>query len=263
MSYKNTFLAVLIISGFLIPSLVPVHAATPVATTLAAEERLQMINKLTAQVAELQAQLEVLLKKEIIEYAQVETVRKQDVASGSAPTAADYKKGDAKARVQIVTYMDLECPFCKMLHLTLDTILEDNPEVSITYRHFPLTVLHPNAEKLAIVTECAGQVGGDEAFFSVADSIFMSRSTDAATNMGKVPSFVKKAGVSKSAHAKCVKGKAAQEAVEADLTQGEGLGVQGTPQSYVYLDGKYVSEINGAQPLSVIADMVKELIKKK
>ena len=263
MSYKNTFLAVFIIMGFLTPSLVPIDASTKVDATLSAEQRRELLNKLSSQVTELQAQLQEMIKVEISEKAQLEIVRKDEVLSIKTPTPADYTKGDAKARVQIVTYMDLECPFCKMLHTTLDTILKKNPEVSITYRHFPLVELHPNAEKLAIATECAGQIGGDKAFFSVVDSIFKSRSNDSTTNMGKVSSFIKKAGVSKSAQAKCVKSKAAKEAVEADLAEGEDLGVQGTPQSYVYLDGIYVSEIQGAQPLSVIEDMVKDLVKKK
>ena len=262
MSYKNTFLAVFIIIGFLSLNLVPIYAATPVDTALSTGQRLQLLNELSAQVAELQAQLQEMIKVEISEKAQLEILQKKDLASIKAPTVADYTKGEAKARVQIVTYIDLECPYCKMLHTTLDTILKKNPEVSITYRHFPIVELHPNAEKLAIATECAGQIGGDKAFFSVVDSIFKSRSKDSTTNMGNVSSFIKKAGVAKSAYAKCEKDKVAREAVEVDLAEGEDLGVQGTPQSYVYLDGIYVSEIQGAQPLSVIEDMVKDLVKK-
>ncbi len=246
MSYKNTFLAVCIISGFLTPNLVPIEAAVPVSVTLVTEDRLLLIEQLLVKVRALQAQLEVMLKKE--------------VATIGAPTAADYTKGNTNARVQIVTYMDLDCPFCKLFHKTLDTIPEDLPEVSVTYRHFPIVELHPNAVKLAIAAECAGQIGGDAAFFSVVDDIFTSRKINATTNMEKVPSFIAKSGVAKSAHAKCVKSEAAGEAVEADRTEGENRGVQGTPQSYVYLDGEEVEEIQGAQPLSVVEDLVIELL---
>ena len=40
------------------------------------------------------------------------------------------------------------------------------------YRHFPIPNLHPNAPKLAEVSECVTQVDGEDGFWSFSDKYF-------------------------------------------------------------------------------------------
>lgn len=148
-----------------------------------------------------------------------------------------------------------------MFNSTLQKILKDNPSISITYRHFPIEQLHPNAKPLAIAAECAGMIGGDTAFFSVIDSMFNSRSIEERTNMSKISSFITKAGVAKTAFNKCNKGKVAKEAVEADYADRIARDVQGTPQSFVFIDGKLVGSIDGSQPIDVVQNLISDLLK--
>jgi protein-disulfide isomerase len=247
MSLKNISLALFVIVTFLTPSLGPAQAAVMQPKTLTHEERTILIKSLLNQVKLLQAQLEIMLENES--------------PTASSITKADYTTGNTSARVQILTYTDLDCPFCKSFHTTLSIILKDNPNIAVAYRHFPLEELHPNAKKLAIAAECVGQLGGDQAFWSMVDSVFNSRQINELTDMSSVPSFVTKAGISMSAHNKCASGEIAKKAVEADLADGIVREVQGTPMSFVFKDGKLVKTINGAQPLSVVQDLVKDLLK--
>lgn len=216
-------------------------------TTLNAEERAVLLKQLLEQVKILQLKLEELLKAE----AAVQT---------GMITADDYTLGEIDATVQIVTYTDLECPFCKQFNETVHTIVEDNPEVSVTYRHFPLEQLHPNAKGLAIVAECAGQIGGDTAFFKVVDAIFKSRKLTEPTDLSKVPAFLASAGLQGDDVLPCMNDFDVEEAVEADMETGLALGVQGTPSSFVYQNGVLVDEIMGAQPLQVIQSLVDDLL---
>jgi protein-disulfide isomerase len=248
MKYKNTLIACFIVLGLITPNLLPIQASTTqLETTLTREQKILLIQQLLEQVKVLQTKLE--------------TLKKSEAVKESVITASDYTHGNANARVQILTYTDIDCPFCKMFHSTLDSVLEDNPSISVTYRHFPLEQLHPNAKTLAIASECAGVIGGDTAFFKVVDSMFDSRELNESTNMSKVSSFISKAGISLTAFNNCNRGDVAREAVEADYADGVARGVQGTPQSYLLKDGKIVGTIEGAQPLDVVQSFISDLLK--
>ncbi len=240
-------MACLILLGLVISNLLPMQAAaSQVATAQTREQKILLIQQLLEQIKGLQAQLEIL--------------KKNEVAKESVITASDYTRGNASARVQILTYTDIDCPFCKVFHSTLDTILKDNPSISITYRHFPLEQLHSNAKVLAIASECAGQLGGDTAFWKVIDSMFDSRSPTEATDMDEVSFFITKAGISETAFNACNRGETAKMAVEADYADGVTRGVRGTPQSYVFKDGKIVETIVGSQPLSTVQSLISDLL---
>ena len=47
------------------------------------------------------------------------------------------------------------------------------------------------------------------------------------------------------------------------MAAGLALGVQGTPSSFVYQNGVMVDEIVGAQPHSVVQDIIDDLLGKK
>ena len=86
----------------------------------------------------------------------------------------DHLLGNPSAPVKIVEYSDLDCPFCKTFHATLQQIMEDygkQGKVAWVYRHFPLAQLHPDAPRKAEATECATELGGQQAFWALTDQI--------------------------------------------------------------------------------------------
>jgi len=60
-------------------------------------------------------------------------------ASSMAPiTSEDWVRGDRNAKVSVVEYSDLECPFCKRHHPTMQQLVaEYDGKVNWVYRHFP------------------------------------------------------------------------------------------------------------------------------
>gem|GEM_PF-5253112 len=239
----------LAVFGGMLTTPVLAYTGSTTGTYLAPAAKEALIQTLLAQVKLLQAQLVELQKAEAMR-AQQGTKDNRKLFP-SAVTAADYTKGSLTAPIQIVTYTDLDCPFCKMFHTTLSSIAKNYPDVAITYRHFPLEQLHPNAVGLAIAAECVGSLAGDAAFWKFIDGLFASREINKQTDMAQIPSLALQAGVSNSALTQCRQSEGARRAVEADSAEGVKSGVQGTPMSFVFYNGQ-VGEINGAQPLLVV-----------
>ena len=87
----------------------------------------------------------------------------------------DHILGDMNAEIIIVEYSDLDCPFCKVFHPTMHQVVEKSEgKVAWVYRHYPIPQLHPNAPKKAEETECAWELGGNDAFWKYADKVFES-----------------------------------------------------------------------------------------
>lgn len=81
--------------------------------------------------------------------------------------------GDLNAPVKIVEFSDTECPYCSILHPTLKQVIEDyNGQVAWVYRHFPIPQLHPIAPTVSHALECVGELGGQDAFWSLTDKIY-------------------------------------------------------------------------------------------
>ena len=66
-----------------------------------------------------------------------ETIRPIDVN--------DHILGSSDARILVVEYSDTECPFCKIFHNTMLTIMQEygkEEKVAWGYRQFPIAELH-------------------------------------------------------------------------------------------------------------------------
>ena len=86
-----------------------------------------------------------------------------DIA-GATPTGA--KNG----KVTIVEFSDFECPYCIRAFPTVQQILKEyKSDVTLYLKHFPLTQIHPNAQKAAEASLCAADQGK---FWELHDKIF-------------------------------------------------------------------------------------------
>jgi protein-disulfide isomerase len=81
-----------------------------------------------------------------------------DVAKGHLPIL-----GKDSAKITIVEFSDFQCPFCERFYIdTLPQIKKeylDTGKAQLTFRHYPLTSIHPNAQKAHEASECANEQG--------------------------------------------------------------------------------------------------------
>lgn len=92
--------------------------------------------------------------------------------------ATDHLIGSLDAPVVILEYSDLECPYCKRFHDTMNQIMAEygkSGQVAWAYRHFPILSNHPDAAKVAEASECAAELGGNEAFWKFLDKVFAAQ----------------------------------------------------------------------------------------
>ena len=92
---------------------------------------------------------------------------KNDTTVKLAPiTAEDHLNGDINAPIKIVEYSDIDCPFCKRFHSTLEQVKAlYGDKVVWVYRHFPITQLHPDSFNKSHASECVAELGGNDKFW--------------------------------------------------------------------------------------------------
>lgn len=147
------------------------------------------------------------------------------------PTSDEHWRGSKDAKFAIVEYSDLECPFCKQAHPTLQKLLSENEgKVAWVYRHFPLS-FHPKAQKSAEAVECAADQGGNDAFWKMTDAIYEKMPDLELTGLAGVATGL---GLDGNALQSCLdSGKFAQK-VKDEQAEGAKAGVQATPSNVVY-----------------------------
>jgi len=165
-----------------------------------------------------------------------EAVSEQAPDEPIAPSvnADDYVRGNPDAPITIVEYSDLECPFCKQFHSTLQQALTDyGDQVRWVYKHFPLDALHSKADKEAEAAECAGELGGSEKFWAYIDRIFAVTPSNNGLDLALLPQIAKEIGLDQAAFEGCLNSGKYAEKVEKQYQEGLRLGVNGTPGSFV------------------------------
>jgi len=146
----------------------------------------------------------------------------------------DYVRGSKNAPVTLIEYSDLECPFCKRFHpATLQLMKEYAGKVNLVFRHFPLS-FHANAQKEAEAAECVGKLGGADKYWNFLDKIF-ERTTSNGTGfaLDKLAPLAREVGVSEAKFKTCLDSNEMAAKVQADLQEGSGYGVGGTPTTFV------------------------------
>ena len=71
----------------------------------------------------------------------------------------DHIRGPEDARVTLLEYGDLECPFCGQAETAIREVLRDFGEVRYVWRHLPLNDVHPHAQLAAEAAEAAAAQG--------------------------------------------------------------------------------------------------------
>lgn len=146
----------------------------------------------------------------------------------------DHLRGSTSAKIKLVEYSDLECPFCKAFHAAMIRVMAkqnagDANNLAWVYRHFPLDSIHPKARQEAEAAECAGEQGGGNAFWSYVDKIFASTPSNNGLDLALLPNFATEIGLDKTKFETCLTSGKMAEVVEEQFQTGTTIGVDGTP----------------------------------
>jgi protein-disulfide isomerase len=145
------------------------------------------------------------------------------------PNELDHIRGNKNAKVTIVEYSDLECPFCKKYHETLKSVTAQyGKDVAWVYRHFPLTSIHKRAMPFAVATECAAKLNGNQAFWDMTDAIFSKNPVDV-----NVKIIAAKLKINEDDFDKCLSDSSMEKLVDTSAKEAIAVGVKSTPTSFI------------------------------
>lgn len=147
------------------------------------------------------------------------------------PNVNEHWRGDKNVRFVLVEYSDMECPFCKQFHPSMQKLSTDySGKIAWVYRQLPLP-FHPKAQKSAEATECAADLGENDAFWKLLDLIF-EKMPD--MELSQLPSLASEIGLDESSFSECLDSGKFEQKVKDQLTEGEKAGVQATPTTVIY-----------------------------
>ncbi len=182
----------------------------------------------------------------------------------------DAVMGDkTKAKVAIVEFSDLECPFCKRFHQeTYDQLVKEYVESGkaiLVARDFPLSFHDPKATEEASVAECVRDQKGDAAYFAFTKEVYANTVANGkGLAQGKMLELLKKTGVDTAKALACSELETTKQEITKDIADGTKAGVSGTPSFLIGTlneDGSVTGElVVGALPLAGFQEVVNKYL---
>lgn len=173
----------------------------------------------------------------------------------------DHILGNKNAKVTLVEYSDFQCPFCARHVPTMKQMLKDFPnDVRLVFRHFPLTSIHPFAQKAAEASECVAKFNGENMFWKFHDEMFASQTANGGiTGEDQILAVVTKIGANANAVKTCLSEGQTTKRVQEDMASANDVGIGGTPANIInglLVSGAYPYEGDGN--VKGIKDRLKE-----
>jgi len=179
------------------------------------------------------------------------------VTNSNLALSAYHITGNPNAKLVIVEYSDLECPYCKAFHATMHRVVENsNGNVAWVFRHYPIPQLHPKAFHEAEATECAWEQGGDDAFWKYTDRVFEITPSNNGLDVAELPKIAQYIGLDVGSFETCLESGKFRAKIQQDIDDGIIDGVNGTPSSFILKNDKRVGAIPGAQPFEAVMQML-------
>lgn len=185
-----------------------------------------------------------------------------DAAKFAAIESDWYILGNKDAKITIIEYSDLLCPFCKRHYnaQTVENLVKKYPnDVNMVFRQMPLPQLHPTAPLWAQGAVCAGKLGGSETYYDyLAKAFAIEEFTE--DNVKDIASDI---GLKKSEFASCLTSEETIAAVNAQVQEGQSFGINGTPGNIVVDNEKGTyTVIAGAYPTETFEAEITKILGK-
>jgi protein-disulfide isomerase len=185
----------------------------------------------------------------------IDTLReKYSVSTNLEPLRFEVDPGDSpyygseNAKVTLIEFSDFECPYCSRLAETLDRVKKEYSDtIKLVFRQYPLSKIHPNAQKAAEASLCAADQGK---FWEMHDLLFADRK---ALKIEDLKAKAAQLDLDAGQFDSCLDNGKHASAVQADLRDGMAVGVSGTPA--LFINGRALS---GAVAYETIVEIIKE-----
>ncbi|MFQ5805820.1 MAG: DsbA family protein [Phycisphaerae bacterium] len=164
----------------------------------------------------------------------------------------DVISGPPDAPHTVVVFVDFQCTACRLARDMLSELLERYPEqLRVVYRHFPLDRScnasqprspHPAACRATRAVEAARVAGGAAGFKAMRDLCYARLSRLDAADFS---AWAAELGLDAAAFRAALDASAVSERIQADITLGNELGVNGVP--VLFLDGRRLEHWRNAK----------------
>lgn len=191
------------------------------------------------------------------------SAKNENASKVRAVSAGEHVFGKADAAFSIIEYSDFLCPYCKRFHATPKKLVEKYPDsINWVYRHLPLSIHNPAAQKLAEASECVAELGGNSAFWQFSDSLYSkprNKKTQPHAPQALLP-LVTQAGVDADRFSECYSSARHKSRVDTDAADAASANITGTPGSVLRHNASRESRsLNGALPLEKVEQALQEL----
>ncbi|MGM8936608.1 DsbA family protein [Pseudomonas neustonica] len=141
--------------------------------------------------------------------------------------------GSLNAEFSLVEFSDLECGFCKRLHPTPKSLVEQSAgRINWEWRHFPLSFHNPSASGGAHAAMCVSELAGNKAFWAFTGAWFKASGMN-GNGVAETTKLASSVGAPAEEFNACMQSQRYQDAIEKQVAEGTELGVTGTPGTFV------------------------------
>ena len=142
--------------------------------------------------------------------------------------ARDHVVGPDDALVTLLEYGDYQCPHCRAAKFVVKAIMAQvGDNLRFAYRHFPITTIHPHAERAAEAAEAAGH---QHRFWTMHDMLFDNQEN---LSGAALLSYAAAAGLDVNRFSNQLATHADLAKVGEDFVSGVRSGVNGTPTFFI------------------------------
>ena len=165
----------------------------------------------------------------------------------------DHILGNINSKVVMIEYADYQCPFCGKFYTETVQPIEKNyvetGKIAFVYRDF--TFLGSESVKAGEAVECANDQGK---YWMYHNYLYTHQNGE---NQGgfadkNLKTFAETLGLNTTEFNTCLDSGKYTQKVKDSTEEASSIGVNGTPHTFIIKNGKVVSEVKGAYPLSEV-----------
>lgn len=233
------FILLLTLTFFLWTS--PAQAANKIPTQLE-EQVLQIIRQHPEAIVESVQAYQEKIQNQLVQAQQAfvqQMKTNPDTIIGQSPVT-----GSPAKKIILVEFSDFQCPYCAQAHKTIkEFITKHQDEVTLVYKHFPLSSIHPEALPAAKASWAAGQQGK---FWQYHDALFTQQN-----KLGEEFYLETAKNLNLDLEKFNSDRQLAEKSITEDMILGESVGISGTP--FFIMNG---ATFSGAVQLSDVENVL-------